>query len=182
MLHQYDTEDGYIRIGATMCPLRTVQNVEPKRNTGNIEGCRNIIRFARRVVLSWTQRRKTILAQLYKMTLYVCDLEENLSLNEIKRIIKDDALDGISTSCVTHFSNEKVGAHVDWDDDIDINYTNSTTEQWEKYFDDSSHRILCDKGKGVCPNCHRLDSIDPLARYCRYCGAKLAQEDGYEVH
>lgn len=36
--------------------------------------------------------------------------------------------------------------------------------------------------KGVCPNCHRLDSIDPLARYCRYCGAKLAQEDGHEVH
>ena len=102
------------------------------------------------------------MAQLYKMTLYVCDLEENLSLNEIKRIIKDDALDGISTSCVTHFSNEKVGAHVDWDDDIDINY--------------------CDKGKGVCPNCHRLDNIDPLARYCRYCGAKLAQEDGHEVH
>lgn len=122
------------------------------------------------------------MAQLYKMTLYVCDLEENLSLNEIKRLIKDDALDSISTSCVTHFSNEKVGAHVDWDDDIDINYTNSTTEQWEKYFDDSSHRILCDKGKGVCPNCHRLDNIDPLARYCRYCGAKLAQEDGHEVH
>lgn len=122
------------------------------------------------------------MAQLYKMTLYVCDLEENLSLNEIKRIIKDDALDGISTSCVTHFSNEKVGAHVDWDDDIDINYTNSTTEQWEKYFDNGEKRILCDHGKGVCPNCHRLDSVDPLARYCRYCGAKLAQEDGHEVH
>ena len=71
------------------------------------------------------------LAQLYKMTLYICDLEENLSLEEIKRLIKDDALDGISTSCVTHFANEKVGAHVEWDDDIDINYTNSTTEQWE---------------------------------------------------
>lgn len=71
------------------------------------------------------------MAQLYKMTLYVCDLEENLSLSEIKRLIEDDALDGISTSCVTHFANEKVGAHVDWDDDIDINYTNSTTEQWE---------------------------------------------------
>ena len=67
------------------------------------------------------------MAQLYKMTLYVCDLEENLSLNEIKRLIKDDALDGISTSCVTHFANEKVGAHVDWDDNIDINYTSSTT-------------------------------------------------------
>ena len=122
------------------------------------------------------------MAQLYKMTLYVCDLEENLSLEEIKRLIKDDALDGISTSCVTHFANEKVGAHVDWDDDIDINYTNSTTEQWEKYFDDGEQRILCNNGKGVCPNCHRLDSIDPLARYCRYCGAKLAQEDGHEVH
>lgn len=28
-------------------------------------------------------------------------------------------------------------------------------------------------GKGVCSNCHRLDSIDNLAKYCRYCGAKL---------
>ena len=28
-------------------------------------------------------------------------------------------------------------------------------------------------GKGVCNNCHRLDSIDELAKYCRYCGAKL---------
>lgn len=116
------------------------------------------------------------MAQLYKMTLYVCDLEENLSLNEIKRLIKDDALDGISTNCVTHFANEKVGAHVDWNDDIDINYTNSTTEQWEKYFDDGEKRILCDHGKGVCPNCHRLDSVDPLARYCRYCGTKLKSE------
>ena len=122
------------------------------------------------------------MAQLYKMTLYVCDLEENLSLSEIKRLIEDDALDGISTSCVTHFANEKVGAHVDWDDDIDINYTSSTTDQWEKYFDNGAQCILCDKGKGVCSNCHRLDNIDPLARYCRYCGAKLAQEDSHEVH
>ena len=28
-------------------------------------------------------------------------------------------------------------------------------------------------GKGVCSNCHRLDSIDNLAKYCRYCGAKI---------
>lgn len=49
------------------------------------------------------------LAQLYKMTLYICDLEENLSINEIKCLIKDDALDGISISCVTHFADEKGG-------------------------------------------------------------------------
>ena len=23
---------------------------------------------------------------------------------------------------------------IEWDDDIDMNYTNSTTEQWERYF------------------------------------------------
>lgn len=32
---------------------------------------------------------------------------------------------------------------------------------------------LIDNGKGVCSNCHRLDSIDNLAKYCRYCGAKM---------
>ena len=26
---------------------------------------------------------------------------------------------------------------------------------------------LIDNGKGVCSNCHRLDSIDKLAKYCR---------------
>ena len=28
-------------------------------------------------------------------------------------------------------------------------------------------------GKGVCSNCHGLDFIDELAKYCRYCGAKM---------
>ena len=32
---------------------------------------------------------------------------------------------------------------------------------------------LVNNGKGVCSNCHRLDSIDNLAKYCRYCGAKM---------
>lgn len=37
--------------------------------------------------------------------------------------------------------------------------------------------ILVDKkkGTGVCPNCHLLDHIDPLATYCRYCGAKIKE-------
>ena len=74
------------------------------------------------------------MAQLYKMTLYVCDLAEDLSLNEIKQLIEDEALDGVAVSCVTHFADEKVGPHVEWDDDIDLNRMNSTTEQWERYF------------------------------------------------
>lgn len=32
---------------------------------------------------------------------------------------------------------------------------------------------LIDSGKGVCNNCHRLDSIDNIAKYCRYCGARM---------
>lgn len=37
------------------------------------------------------------MAQLYKMTLYVCDLENNLSLDEIKTMIEQDALNGMMT-------------------------------------------------------------------------------------
>ena len=32
---------------------------------------------------------------------------------------------------------------------------------------------LINNEKGVCSNCHRLDYIDNLAKYCRYCGAKM---------
>lgn len=36
---------------------------------------------------------------------------------------------------------------------------------------------LIDNGKGVCSNCYRLDYIDNLAKYCRYCGAKIDLEE-----
>lgn len=75
------------------------------------------------------------MAKLFKMTLYVCDLEEALSLDDIKVLIDERALDGVALNCVTHFANEQVGPEIEWDDDIDLNYKNSTTEQWEKYFE-----------------------------------------------
>lgn len=74
------------------------------------------------------------MAQLYKMTLYVCDLEDNLSLDEIKVLIDERALDGVAVNCVCHFANEQVGKQVEWDDDIDLNNINCTTSTWEKYF------------------------------------------------
>ena len=42
-----------------------------------------------------------------------------------------------------------------------------------------SHWQLVDEknGTGVCGNCNRQDHMDPLARYCRYCGAKMVGED-----
>ena len=36
-----------------------------------------------------------------------------------------------------------------------------------------SQWILISSGKGVCSNCNRLDRMDPLAGFCRYCGAPM---------
>lgn len=36
---------------------------------------------------------------------------------------------------------------------------------------------LVRNGAGVCSECHRQDHIDPLAKYCRYCGARLEAEE-----
>ena len=36
-------------------------------------------------------------------------------------------------------------------------------------------RLLVQNHKGVCSACHRLDEIDSLAQFCRYCGAKIEE-------
>ena len=33
--------------------------------------------------------------------------------------------------------------------------------------------IMQQDNTGVCSNCHRQDHIDPLVKYCRYCGARM---------
>ncbi len=75
------------------------------------------------------------MAQIYKMTLYVCDLEEDLSLDEIKTLIEQDALDGISVNCVCHFADEQVGKKIERDNDIDLNKKDCPTSVWDKYFE-----------------------------------------------
>ena len=40
---------------------------------------------------------------------------------------------------------------------------------------------LIDNRRGVCSNCHWLDSIDNLAKYCRYCGAKIDKESEAKI-
>ena len=74
------------------------------------------------------------MAQLYKMTVYVCDLDDDLSLNEIETLIKQNALDGVSVNCLCHFADEQIGEQVEWDDDIDLNHINCLTSTWDKYF------------------------------------------------
>lgn len=75
------------------------------------------------------------MAQLYKMTVYVCDLNDNLSLNEIETLIDARALDGCAINCICHFADEKIGKQIEFDDDIDINYTDCPTSAWDKYFE-----------------------------------------------
>lgn len=75
------------------------------------------------------------MAQLYKMELYICDLECNLSLGEIKTLIEERALNSCSVSCICHFANEQIGPNIEWDDDVDLNYTNCPTSTWNKYFE-----------------------------------------------
>lgn len=36
-------------------------------------------------------------------------------------------------------------------------------------------------GKGICSRCNRLDSIDPLATHCRYCGADMREGEGNDA-
>ena len=74
------------------------------------------------------------MAQLYKMTLYVCDLEDSLSLDKIETLIKRDALNGISVHCICHFADSKIGQNVEWNDNIDLNRCDCPTSAWEKYF------------------------------------------------
>lgn len=78
------------------------------------------------------------MAQLYKMTLYVCDLKDDLSLDEIKNLIEQDALDSVTVNCVCHFADEQTGPQVEWDDDIDLNYLDCLTSTLGKYFNNST--------------------------------------------
>ena len=72
------------------------------------------------------------MAQLYKMTLYVCDLGENLSIGEIQQLIDERALNGISTSCITHYAEVEIGQAIEWNDDVDLNKIGATDERTGK--------------------------------------------------
>ena len=77
------------------------------------------------------------MARLYKMTVYVCDWEENLSLDAIKTLIAERALSGVSVRAGCRFANEQTGKRIEWRDDVDINKMDCPVSAWEKYFDPS---------------------------------------------
>lgn len=74
------------------------------------------------------------MAKLYKMTMYVCDLEEDLSLETIKTLVEDNALNGCAVNCICHFDFEQTGPRIDFNDEMDINMIDCPTYAWESYF------------------------------------------------
>lgn len=75
------------------------------------------------------------MARLYKMTVYVADLEEDSSLDEIENLIENEALNGCTINVACKFADEKEAAEtVKWEDGIDINQISATPAQWDKYF------------------------------------------------
>lgn len=74
------------------------------------------------------------MAKLYKMTLYVCDLEGDMSLQEIKTRIEERALQSVACNCICNFVDEKVGPEIEWYDEIPLNFYNCPTSEWEEYF------------------------------------------------
>ena len=50
-------------------------------------------------------------------------------------------------------------------------YMAPTREQVEKVW--RGEWQMVSNGSGVCSECHRQDKIDPLAKFCRYCGAPM---------
>ena len=57
-------------------------------------------------------------------------------------------------------------------------HTKSSREQIEEIW--KSEMQMLHKGKGVCRKCHRQDGMDPLAHFCRYCGAPL-DDKGFDI-
>lgn len=49
-----------------------------------------------------------------------------------------------------------------------------TREQVEKVW--RGEWQMVSNGSGVCSECHRQDKIDPLAKFCRYCGAPMTNK------
>lgn len=76
------------------------------------------------------------MAQLYKMTLYVCDLEGNLSLDEIKTLIKQDALDGVIDLLDKMDENNEIYDNMDWKTEYETqtNAKNEFFKLFSEYF------------------------------------------------
>lgn len=117
------------------------------------------------------------MAQLYKMTVYVCDLEENLSLDEIKTLIDEHALSGVAVNAICRFANEQTGKRIEWYDDVDINKLDCPVSAWEKYFD-SSYGERMEAPQTPCDLCKYNPPSSCDGKPCSVCPASAVYRDG----
>ena len=83
----------------------------------------------------WFDDRKEILnvARLHKVTMFVTDIESDSDLEDDLEdlIVHGLSRYDLSPSCIEVQSSKEF----EWDDELKINYTNSTKEDFEKYFE-----------------------------------------------
>lgn len=78
------------------------------------------------------------MAKIHKITMYVCDLGDNLSINEMQDIINDRVLNRISTTGFCLLQAVK-SAETEWSDEHPLNYRNNSnnSDMWEKALNDN---------------------------------------------
>ena len=71
-------------------------------------------------------------ARIYKIELYVCDLENNLTVPELEEMINDYVLSRTSTNGFCRLFKIKEN-EIDWNDDVQLNNiaSNAKRETWE---------------------------------------------------
>ena len=89
-------------------------------------------------------------------------------------IDKDKVIEEITRLANRSMVGEIDEPYLDWKTVVSVIFDAQTADVQEVRY---CKFELVQDGKGVCSNCHRLDSIDKLAKCCRYCGAFLKWED-----
>ena len=93
---------------------------------------------------------------------YVVDVNEDFeSFQDYLDYINDQIKYG---GDIKVFPEDIKETKVEWDDDIDLNYTDCSKEAYNSYF----HKI----GNYVCPNCKALNfkDIETQTNNCNFCG------------
>jgi hypothetical protein len=72
---------------------------------------------------------------LMRMSMYVVDLNNNLSREDLEILI-EQKLNGISTNCMVRFFDYE-SVKILWNDEIDLNYTYNDNKQelYDRYFE-----------------------------------------------
>lgn len=75
------------------------------------------------------------MAKVYKFELFVCDLDENMSIPEIEEVISRALLENKDFCCVCHFEDAEEGPLTDYDETMNLHQWEAAVDEWRQYFD-----------------------------------------------